>query len=404
MATTPNYSQPAIFSEVSTPAAPDAGYLKVYGKAGVLCSIANGGSEKTYAASTDLSSYLPLAGGTLTGDLKFTDATYDIGKSGATRPRDGWFSRDITAGSDVKVGSTGYLRWGTTAVLSYNGTNLNFDNTPLDAVGTITFSSSLDVKLVREGFCELGIRNSTDPFTFNIYGTYTSGTAFERLTFKPTTTDTKIGIAVGSAGGTATRSIKLGHWDSTGTWVDRLTFTASQMQFIADTTPVMAYYGYGNNSTGPIQRFYKSRATDRNSTGVYPTGGDVLTGMYCYGWDENATDWSAAKARYTITASGTWTSTANGTQHTWATTDAADTGKVITDRMRLSSEGYLGIGTTSPTGLLDVNSTKIRIRTSNTPANASASGNAGEICWDASYIYVCTATNTWKRVAIATWV
>jgi hypothetical protein len=110
MATTPNYSQPAIFSEVSTPAAPDAGYLKVYGKAGVLCSIANGGSEKTYAASTDLSSYLPLAGGTLTGDLKFTDATYDIGKSGATRPRDGWFSRDITAGSDVKVGSTGYLR------------------------------------------------------------------------------------------------------------------------------------------------------------------------------------------------------------------------------------------------------------------------------------------------------
>jgi hypothetical protein len=23
--------------------------------------------------------------------------------------------------------------------------------------------------------------------------------------------------------------------------------------------------------------------------------------------------------------------------------------------------------------------------------------------WDADYIYVCTATNTWKRVAIATW-
>ena len=38
-----------------------------------------------------------------------------------------------------------------------------------------------------------------------------------------------------------------------------------------------------------------------------------------------------------------------------------------------------------------------------TPASASAAGTAGQIVWDASYIYVCTATNTWKRVAIATW-
>lgn len=37
------------------------------------------------------------------------------------------------------------------------------------------------------------------------------------------------------------------------------------------------------------------------------------------------------------------------------------------------------------------------------PANASDTGTAGEIRVDASYIYICTATNTWKRVAIATW-
>jgi len=37
------------------------------------------------------------------------------------------------------------------------------------------------------------------------------------------------------------------------------------------------------------------------------------------------------------------------------------------------------------------------------PASASATGTEGQIAWDASYIYVCTATNTWKRVAIATW-
>ena len=38
-----------------------------------------------------------------------------------------------------------------------------------------------------------------------------------------------------------------------------------------------------------------------------------------------------------------------------------------------------------------------------TPASATATGVAGEIAWDADYVYVCTATNTWKRVAISTW-
>lgn len=37
------------------------------------------------------------------------------------------------------------------------------------------------------------------------------------------------------------------------------------------------------------------------------------------------------------------------------------------------------------------------------PAAANSAGRAGTIQWDANYIYVCVATNTWKRVAIATW-
>ena len=40
---------------------------------------------------------------------------------------------------------------------------------------------------------------------------------------------------------------------------------------------------------------------------------------------------------------------------------------------------------------------------SGVPASAAATGTAGTMRWDADYIYVCTATNTWKRVAIATW-
>lgn len=39
-----------------------------------------------------------------------------------------------------------------------------------------------------------------------------------------------------------------------------------------------------------------------------------------------------------------------------------------------------------------------------TPASASAAGTKGQIVWDANYIYVCVATNTWKRAAIGTWI
>ena len=46
---------------------------------------------------------------------------------------------------------------------------------------------------------------------------------------------------------------------------------------------------------------------------------------------------------------------------------------------------------------------QLRISLSNAPASATATGSSGAIRWDANYIYVCTATDTWKRVAIATW-
>lgn len=37
------------------------------------------------------------------------------------------------------------------------------------------------------------------------------------------------------------------------------------------------------------------------------------------------------------------------------------------------------------------------------PASATAAGVAGSLAYDSGYLYVCVATNTWVRVAIATW-
>ncbi len=50
-----------------------------------------------------------------------------------------------------------------------------------------------------------------------------------------------------------------------------------------------------------------------------------------------------------------------------------------------------------------VTATEYNLSALNTaPATSSSTGTVGQIRIDANHIYVCTATNTWKRVAIAT--
>jgi hypothetical protein len=73
------------------------------------------------------------------------------------------------------------------------------------------------------------------------------------------------------------------------------------------------------------------------------------------------------------------------------------------DAFTILKGGNVGIGTATPTALLDVNGNTIRLRNSKTPTSATDTGNTGDIAWDSDYIYICVAANTWKRVAIATW-
>lgn len=77
----------------------------------------------------------------------------------------------------------------------------------------------------------------------------------------------------------------------------------------------------------------------------------------------------------------------------------ASTGSLATYRPAL-----FRVNMTATQGELLLNSgNRVVIPTSVTPASATATGTAGTIAWDADYIYVCTASNTWKRAAIATW-
>lgn len=52
---------------------------------------------------------------------------------------------------------------------------------------------------------------------------------------------------------------------------------------------------------------------------------------------------------------------------------------------------------------VSITGNQIIVQNSQTPPTSSSPGEAGAICWDSNFLYVCIATNTWKRVGIATW-
>lgn len=314
-----------------------------------ILSLIVGGSEILYTTATAVNA---------SRDLLFTDATYDIGKSGATRPRDGFFSRNLTVGDSLVVssgfsGQSGFFNYSSGAAALIIG---NSSKSPmlfwLNQTAAVLRTTGFEVPSGsyigwQSGTYLYGIsantveqRNSTNAQTFRIYSTYTSSSAFESLTFAPTTSAINIGLQVGSAGGTSTRNINIGHWDSSGTFITRFTSATSVTQAISDTTCVFRLYGHGDVATGTQIQCYKARGTDRN-TKLYPVSGDIFGGLNCYGYDENASNWSTSKGAYIITASGNWTSTANGTQHTWQVTNSADATKTLTTVMTLTTDGSL---------------------------------------------------------------
>lgn len=94
----------------------------------------------------------------------------------------------------------------------------------------------------------------------------------------------------------------------------------------------------------------------------------------------------------------------------WLERNVADTQPVVTIRQNnLSGHGKL---LSLKQGIAEVASideygtivcANICIQTTKTPASATATGTKGTICWDANYLYICVATNTWKRIALSTW-
>ena len=92
----------------------------------------------------------------------------------------------------------------------------------------------------------------------------------------------------------------------------------------------------------------------------------------------------------TISSNGAYDLTLN-------TNDGTNSGAItITDGV----DGNIAL---TPNGAGAVVFRSPRVSSFDTPASASAAGVTGSLAFDENYIYVCTATDTWKRVALSTW-
>jgi hypothetical protein len=105
-----------------------------------------------------------------------------------------------------------------------------------------------------------------------------------------------------------------------------------------------------------------------------------------------ATDMALLGVREGQRAEATLTTRANTVDATVATYDSAIENQLLGEVRHLLDLSGMNAKTLAETP---------RLRAA--PASASATGTQGEWAWDSSYIYICTALNTWKRVAISNW-
>lgn len=131
-----------------------------------------------------------------------------------------------------------------------------------------------------------------------------------------------------------------------------------------------------------------------------PVGVGVVCRVQAEGWNTEAL---VSGGRIDFVATETWSTTARGMRVGLFVTPAGST--TIAERVRVSSTGFVGVaGAAEPTAPLDIQGDTLRLRTARTPASATAAGNAGDVCWDASgWLYLCVSANTWRRIQLLTW-
>lgn len=144
-------------------------------------------------------------------------------------------------------------------------------------------------------------------------------------------------------------------------------------------------------------------------TGYYATGAsvpggtvDAQYGFLCESSLTNATN-NYGFVSQLAAATGRWNLHMSGTAQNYIAGNVGiGSGKTV-PATALDVAGVITVTASAGMAALDINGDTFRVRTARTPASSTAAGNAGEVCWDSTYLYICTAANTWRRIAHSTW-
>ena len=153
-------------------------------------------------------------------------------------------------------------------------------------------------------------------------------------------------------------------------------------------------YGWGNHASAGYLTSYTVTASDLNSisitalSDVNTAGASVNDVLKWTGsaWTAQAESGGGGGANVTIS-------------------DTAPGGPSTGDLWWESDKGRLKIyyQDTDSSQWVDATPPLAPALSSNAPATASSAGSEGDIRFDSGYVYVCIATNTWKRAALTTW-
>ena len=183
-------------------------------------------------------------------------------------------------------------------------------------------------------------------------------------------------------------------------------------------------------ATGMQAGYYNTTGTNWTATGTYAgysntTGnGWTATGSYAGYSNTTGSNWVATggSAGFFNTTGSYWTATGgnagcyllDGTTGATVYESCVYVGyntKVSSNTAGLTNEnvfGHLAEGKGQNTVSIGKAVTHVYINGSpvtptKTPASATSTGVAGEMAWDASYVYVCISTDVWKRSPLTTW-
>lgn len=273
---------------------------------------------------------------------------------------------DNTAGVTrlTMLGSNGYL-----------GVNITNPARPLHVSGFVRSSSANSTGIGQfETFNELGnaqlqVRTCGSAVAGTLFG---QSQANRSYIFAGSGSDT--GLVVGTLGATP---LHFGTSNAT-----RMTITSSGSCGLGTTTPAVTLDVAGDINASSSLNVGFNRAADGSAVLDLQSQGGI-------GIDYNARLQRAAGVDGNLTL-----------------TNAGNGGLVIQNE----GTGLLNIRTNNTSrmefysdGRIVIPGNNLRIATSRTIASSTATGSAGEIAWDDNYIYICVATNTWKRAALSTW-